>query len=100
MSAVEVLGPKGPARYGGADMLTWADNQLRIAGEIVDNPGGGLLFATQTMGQVRAALAEADADRWRDAVVFLAEAEDRAVRRNFAGARERLTGVREKLEQG
>jgi hypothetical protein len=100
MSAVEVLGPKGPARYGGADMLTWAHNQLEIASQIVDNPGGGLLFATQTIGQVRAALAEADADRWRDVLTLLADAEDRAMRRDFAGVRERLSEARERLEQG
>ena len=100
MGAVEVLGPKGPARYGGADMLTWAHNQLDIASQIVDNPGGGLLFATQTIGQVRAALAEADADRWRDTLALLAGAEDRAVRRDFTGARQRLHEAREKLDLG
>jgi len=100
MSAVEVLGPKGPARYGGADMLTWVRNQLEIAGQIVDNPGGGLLFATQTIGQVRSALAEADADRWQAALKVLEEAEDRAVRRDFAGARLLLGEARTKIEQG
>jgi hypothetical protein len=99
MSAVEVLGPKGPARYGGADLLTWAHNQLEIAWQIVDNPGGGLLFATQTIGQVRAALAEADAERWRDTLALLAEAEDRAVHRDFAAVRERLRSARAKLDQ-
>jgi hypothetical protein len=97
MSAVEVLGPKGPTRYGGADMLTWAHNQIEIASQIIDNPGGGLLFATQTMGQVRAALAEADADRWRPVLTVLERAEDRAVRRDFAGARDLLAQAREKL---
>jgi len=100
MSAVEILGPKGPARYGGADMLTWARNQIAIADQIIDNPGGGLLFATQTIGQVRAALAEADADRWRDALTLLEAAEDRGVRRDFAGVRELLGQAREKLDQG
>ncbi len=99
MSAVDVRGPKGPARYGGADMLTWAHNQLEIADQIVDNPGGGLLFATQTIGQVRAALTEADADRWRDTIAKLAVAEDRAVRRDFAGARDLLAGARETLDR-
>lgn len=97
MSAVDVRGPKGPARYGGADMLTWALSQIDIAGQIVDNPGGGLLFATQTMGQVRAALHEADADRWRPVVALLRSAEDRAVHRDFAGAREELRAAREEL---
>jgi hypothetical protein len=100
MSAVEILGPKGPARYGGADMLTWAHNQIQIASQIIDNPGGGLLFATQTIGQVRAALTEADADRWRETLTLLADAEDRGVRRDFAGARELLRRAREKLDQG
>ena len=99
MSRVEVLGPKGPARYGGADMLTWVHNQLEIAGQIVDNPGGGLLFATQTIGQVRAALAEADGDRWQGVLRRLADAEDRAVRRDFAGARAKLSEARERLDQ-
>lgn len=100
MSAVEVLGPKGPARYGGADMLTWVRNQLDIASQIIDNPGGGLLFATQTIGQVRSALAEADADRWQGAIALLEAAEDRAVRRDYAGARERLHAARETIEAG
>jgi hypothetical protein len=100
MSAVDVRGPKGPARYGGADLLTWARNQLEIASQIVDNPGGGLLFATQTTGQVRAALREADADRWKEVVSLLAAAEDRAVHRDFDGARDRLCQAREKLTEG
>jgi hypothetical protein len=97
MCAVEVLGPKGPARYGGADMLDWARSQLEIADQIVDNPGGGLLFATQTMGQVRAALQEADADRWREVVALLDSAEDHAVRREYQRSRELLRQAREKL---
>ena len=97
---MEVLGPKGPEPYGGADLLTWAHSQLDLAAQIVDNPGGGVLFATQTIGQVGAALAEADADRWQDVVALLAAAEDRAVRRDFAGARERLHTARERLDEG
>ena len=97
MSPVEVLGPKGPARYGGADMLTWARHQLQIAGQIVDNPGGGLLFATQTIGQVRATLEEADRERWQEVVELLASAEDRAVRREYEPARELLREAAEKL---
>jgi hypothetical protein len=53
----------------------------------VDNPGGGLLFATQTMGQVRAALDDADAGRWGEVVRLLDEAEDAAVRRRYGDAR-------------
>jgi hypothetical protein len=100
MSAVEVLGPKGPARYGGADLLTWVHNQLEIASQIVDNPGGGLLFATQTIGQVRSALAEADADRWRPALTLLETAEDMAIRRDYAGARDRLRDARDQIDRG
>jgi len=99
MSSVEVLGPKGPALYGGTDMLTWARNQLEIAGQIVDNPGGGLLFATQSIGQVRSALAEADGVRWREAVELLEEAEDRAVHREFGRARELISEARSRLDQ-
>lgn len=99
MSAVEVLGPKGPARYGGADMLTWARNQLKIAWEIIDNPGGGLLFATQSIGQVRAALAEADGVRWQSVIGLLEEAEDFGVRRQFGRARELLRQALEQLDQ-
>jgi len=100
MPAVEVLGPKGPSRYGGADMLTWVHNQLAIAGQIVDNPGGGLLFATQTVGQVRSALAEADADRWRAALTLLESAEDRAIRRDYGVARDLLLQAREQIDRG
>jgi hypothetical protein len=100
MPAVEVLGPKGPARYGGADLLTWVHNQLEIASQIVDNPGGGLLFATQTIGQVRSALAEADADRWRSALALLESAEDRGIRRDFSRARELLRQAREQIDRG
>lgn len=99
ISAVEVLGPKGPALYGGADMLTWARNQLDIAGQIMDNPGGGLLFATQAIGQVRSALAESDGPRWREVVERLERAEDRAVRREFGRARELISEARGRLDQ-
>jgi len=97
MSAVDVVGPKGPAPFGGADLLTWAHNQVGLARQIVDNPGGGLLFATQTMGQVRAALSEADADRWEEVIALLEEAEDTAVRREFARATELLLQAEERL---
>ncbi|HZV49788.1 MAG TPA: hypothetical protein VFD49_08470 [Candidatus Dormibacteraeota bacterium] len=90
MSQVEVLGPKGPLRHGGVDLLTWARNQLRVASEIVDNPGGGLLFASQTIGQVRAALAETDDPRWSPLVELLERAEDATVHRDFRRARATL----------
>jgi hypothetical protein len=97
MPAVDVRGPKGPVRFGGTDLLTWARNQLEIASQIIDNPGGGLLFATQTIGQVKAALDEEPGNRWRAEVGLLNEAEDAAVRRDYALARERLSQVRERL---
>jgi hypothetical protein len=99
MSVVEVLGPKGPALYGGVDMLTWAHNQLEIASQIVDNPGGGLLFATQTIGQVRSALEDADGVRWREVIDLLDQAEDRAVRRDFNRSRDLIREARSRLDQ-
>jgi uncharacterized protein YbjQ (UPF0145 family) len=98
MGAVEVLGPKGPVRHGGVGLLRWAREQLKLAVEIVDNPGGGLLFATQTMGQVRAALAEADGERWKDVVRILEEAEDSALRRQYERARELVGDALARLE--
>ena len=85
---VEVLGPKGPARHGGVDLLKWAREQLKLAAEIVDNPGGGLLSATQAVGQVRAGLADADEERWKDVIRILDRAEDSAVRRQYERSRE------------
>jgi hypothetical protein len=97
LTTVEVLGPKGPVRHGGVDVVTWARRQLELAGEIVDNPGGGLLFATQTMGQVKVALADADAGRWGEVVRLLDEAEDAAVRRRYGEARNLLDEALGKL---
>src|SRR5207237_8901562 len=70
------------------DLLSWAREQLKLAAEIVDNPGGGLLFGTQTIGQVRSALADADEERWREVVRILDQAEDSALRRQYERARE------------
>jgi hypothetical protein len=94
---VDILGPKGPEPYGGVGLLAWAQNGLLIADQIMDNPGGGLLFASQTVGQIKAALRETDRSRWREAVELLDEAEDLMVRRQFAAARERLQKAREAL---
>lgn len=92
-----MLGPKGPVnRFGGVDMLTWARRQLEVARDILDNPGGGLLFATQTIGQVRAGLTEHDS-RYEQQVVLLERAEAHAVRREFAQARELVGQVLEQL---
>jgi hypothetical protein len=98
MSAVEVLGPKGPVRHGGVDRMRWAREQLKLAAEIVDNPGGGLLFATQTIGQVKAALADANGERWKDVVRVLDQAEDSALRRQYGRARELVSEALAKLE--
>src|SRR5467141_3629273 len=51
---MEVLRPKELDTHPGDEIVTWARDQLSIARSILDNPGGGLLFATQTIGQVRA----------------------------------------------
>jgi len=84
---VDVRSPKGPHRPAGDELLGWARQQLKIASEIVDNPGGGLLFATQTMGQVRVSLLGEDAERFAAVAQALARAEDAAIHRDFAAAR-------------
>jgi hypothetical protein len=94
---MEVLRPKEIETHPGDSLVPWARGQLEIAREILDNPGGGLLFATQTIGQVRAALSERDADRWDDVVALLGRAEDAAVRREFQLARQLLDEASAKL---
>jgi len=84
---VEVFGPKELELHPGDEILTWARGQLEIARSILDNPGGGLLFATQTIGQVRAGLHERDAARWEEINAKLGRAEDAGVRREFAASR-------------
>jgi len=84
---VEILKPKPLETHAGDEIVRWARGQLEIAGSILDNPGGGLLFATQTIGQVRAGLHERDAERWEPVVEQLDQAEDAAVRREFGEAR-------------
>jgi hypothetical protein len=95
VNAVEVLGPKGP--YKTADLPAWAKSQLAIADDVLDNPGGGLLFATQTIGQVKAALQEDDEDRWAELVGLLDQVEADAVRRRFSHCRELLLEARSRL---
>lgn len=98
---MEVVGPKGPQRHTGAGLLPWAHDQLTIALQIVDNPGGGLLFATTAVGQVKAALAELAAQseeerhRWAPVVEILNRVEDDMVRRRFDSAR---AGLEEALK--
>jgi len=81
---VEILHPKELDTHPGDQIVAWARDQLAIARSILDNPGGGLLFATQTIGQVRSGLHERDAERWQDIVRTLDRAEDAAVHREFA----------------
>jgi len=88
---MEVLRPKELDTHPGEQIVLWARGQLEIASSILDNPGGGLLFATQTIGQVKAGLHERDAERWEDVVATLDRAEDAAVRREFDTTR-RLVG--------
>lgn len=90
---VEVLGPKALDTHPGDAIVGWARGQLEIARSILDNPGGGLLFATQTIGQVRSGLHERDAVRWESAAETLEAAEDAAVRREFALCRRLIDQV-------
>ena len=94
---MEVLKPKPLETHPGDEIVSWARGQLEIAGSILDNPGGGLLFATQTIGQVKAGLHERDAERWETAVELLDQAEDAAVRREFAVARTLIDSAVAKL---
>jgi hypothetical protein len=94
---MEVLRPKKLETHPGDQVISWAGGQLKLAGEILDNPGGGLLFATQTIGQVRAALQERNADRWAEVVSILERAEDQAVHREFEDSRQLLGQALEKL---
>ena len=85
---MEVLRPKELETHDGDRIISWARSQLGIAASILDNPGGGLLFATQTVGQVKAGLHERDPERWEAIVELLDRAEDAGVRREFSAARE------------
>jgi hypothetical protein len=97
---MEVLRPKELNTHRGEAIVDWARGQLEIARSILDNPGGGLLFATQTIGQVKAGLHERDAVRWEEAVAELDRAEDAAVRREFDAARKLIDEVVGKLGRG
>ena len=94
---VDVTRPKPLDTHPGDEIVTWARAQLAIARSIIDNPGGGLLFASQTMGQVRSGLMERDEMRWRDAVSLLERAEDAGVHREFETARKLLDEAASKL---
>jgi hypothetical protein len=84
---MEVLRPKELDTHPGDSIVPWSREQLRIASSILDNPGGGLVFATQTIGQVRAGLQERDPERWEEVAGILERAEDAAVHREFDTAR-------------
>lgn len=94
---MEVLRPKELETHPGNEIVSWARGQLEIARSILDNPGGGLLFATQSVGQVKASLHERDPERWDDVVATLDKVEDAAVRREFDTARRLLDEVLGKL---
>ena len=94
---MEVLHPKRLETHPGDSIVAWARGQLEIARQILDNPGGGLLFATQTIGQVNSGLHERDAERWEGVRALLDRVEDAAVRREFNTARRLLDEVLSKL---
>jgi hypothetical protein len=97
---MEVLRPKKLETHPGDSVVGWARGQLEIARQILDNPGGGLLFATQTIGQVKSALHERDVARWEDVVALLDRVEDAAIRREFDTARTLLDQVLAKFAAG
>ena len=94
---MEVLRPKPLETHPGDQVIQWARRQLELAREILDNPGGGLLFATQSIGQVRANLQERDPERWEDVVAILERAEDEAVHREFEKSRQLIAEALQKL---
>ena len=94
---MEVLRPKPLETHPGEQVIPWARRQVELAREILDNPGGGLLFATQTIGQVRAALQERNRERWEEIVEILQRAEDLAVHREFEESRRLLGEALQKL---
>jgi hypothetical protein len=97
---MEVLRPKKLDTHPGDKIVAWARAQLEIARSILDNPGGGLLFATQTIGQVKSGLHERDPERWDGVVAILDRVEDAAVRREFDAARGLLDEAASKLGSG
>jgi len=88
-----------PNLTGTSVRLSWAHQQLSIALEILDNPGGGLVFGYQAMGQVRAHLVEATGEQYAAVVGLLEKAEGSAVVRQFAAARESLRAAIELLPE-
>jgi hypothetical protein len=84
---------------GTTPRLPWVREQLKIALDILDNPGGGLVFGYQALGQARAHLAETDPQRWEEAIAELQEAERQALWRNFGRARELVSSALERLPE-
>jgi hypothetical protein len=97
MASVEVLEPKPVDRFGGVGMESWAVHQLEVARDVLDNPGGGLVSASQAIGQVRAGLAERGGIEYQPVVVLLQRAEYHGVRREFGQARELLNQALDSL---
>lgn len=86
-------GDSGSSPSGSGSSRTEAETshvreQLRIAAEILDNPGGGLVSGYQALGQARALLAEINPDRYRAVIRLVDEAERQAVWRRFERSRE------------
>lgn len=94
---MDVLHPKKLETHPGDSIVGWGRGQLEIARDILDNPGGGLLFATQTVGQVSSALRERDLERWGDVIALLDRVEDAGVKREFDTARSLLDDALAKL---
>jgi len=94
---MEILKPKPLETHPGDEIVRWARGQLEIASSILDNPGGGLLFATQTIGQVRSGLHERDGSRWQEVTSILERAEDAAVHREFDAARDLISQAASKI---
>ena len=61
--AMEVLRPKELDTHPGEEIVLRPRGQLEIGSSIRDNPGGGLLSATQTIGPVRRGLKATDRHR-------------------------------------
>jgi hypothetical protein len=95
---MEVLRPKPLDTHPGEKIIAWARGQLEIARSILDNPGGGLLFAAQTIGQVKAGLHERDPERWEEVVTMLDQAEDAGVHREFEQARSLVDSALKRLQ--
>jgi hypothetical protein len=94
---MDVLRPKELDTHPGDRIIGWARSQLGIARSILDNPGGGLVFATQTVGQVKAGLRERDEQRWKPVIALLDQVEDAGIRREFDTAVELIDQAVAKL---